>query len=400
MDKEIEVYNTYFGDCIMLKEKDSNLLIDFGIHFFSDVSSIYGNRNVLMSKIADDISNRYSTTNTSLLITHFHEDHVSGLIYMYKSGLCKYKNLFKNIYIPNIWNNPFAVASNILEGMIVENELRRSGLPRTTASLFDVLDFISTNVYGIKLLSKGVTFENDKYITLWPIDDDKENRISEIIQELGMPTDFEGKLLALSEIMCIFVTQELLRIGENSEYFNENYNYDQRIEDMKIVYNSLLEEFFENMDGFEEDSMLNLQKEKLNKLDHKYNIVFQNKLCGDENVLFTGDIEVVDMKKIAIATDIKLHPYFKYIKVPHHGTERHYFDYLKYNPRNVIITNGKVNTKDFSSYKICKGYGLLKVTHLCTNSNNCCNCSTTCGTGTSPCSVGRKLVYSDLYETI
>ena len=36
MSKEIEVYNAYFGDCIMLKERDdnSNLLVDFGVHFF------------------------------------------------------------------------------------------------------------------------------------------------------------------------------------------------------------------------------------------------------------------------------------------------------------------------------------------------------------------------------
>lgn len=85
MSKEIEVYNAYFGDCIMLKERDdnSNLLVDFGVHFFSDVSSKYGKRKDLMNKIADDISRRYSNGNTSLLITHFHEDHISGLIYIY-----------------------------------------------------------------------------------------------------------------------------------------------------------------------------------------------------------------------------------------------------------------------------------------------------------------------------
>ncbi len=56
MSKEIEVYNAYFGDCIMLKERDdnSNLLVDF----FSDVSGKYGKRKDLMNKIADDISKR------------------------------------------------------------------------------------------------------------------------------------------------------------------------------------------------------------------------------------------------------------------------------------------------------------------------------------------------------
>lgn len=69
---------------------------------------------------------------------------------------------FKNIYIANIWNDPFAVASNILE-----IEIKKCGLPRTPAKLFDVLYFLCQNLSSVKLLSRGVTFENDKYITLW-----------------------------------------------------------------------------------------------------------------------------------------------------------------------------------------------------------------------------------------
>ena len=79
-----------------------------------------------MNEIADDISRRYSNRNTSLLITHFHEDHISGLIYMHKSGQSKYKGLFKNIYIANIWNNPFVVASNILEELLLEIEMKKN----------------------------------------------------------------------------------------------------------------------------------------------------------------------------------------------------------------------------------------------------------------------------------
>ena len=47
---------------------------------------------------------------------------------------------------------------------------------------------------------------------------------------------------------------------------------------------------------------------KLNKLNHKCNIVFQNKVSGEENVLFTGDVEVSHMKKIASALDINVAP--------------------------------------------------------------------------------------------
>ena len=77
------------GECIVLKEKkdNSDLLVDFGIHYFSDVSIVYGNRSDLTREIADDICVRYSKKNISLSITHFHEDHISGLIHMYNSSI-------------------------------------------------------------------------------------------------------------------------------------------------------------------------------------------------------------------------------------------------------------------------------------------------------------------------
>ena len=408
MSKEIEVYNTYFGECIVLKEKkdNSNLLVDFGIHYFSDVSIVYGNRSDLTREIADDICVRYSKKNISLLITHFHEDHISGLIHMFNSGQCKYKDIFKNIYIANIWNNPFEVASNILEELLLEIEMRMSGLPRTSANLFDLLLFLSQSISKITLLSRGETFENEKYITLWPVDEVHENHVSEIINGLHLPVDFEGKLIALSEIVCIFVTRELMgnqRVFEyhdegNDKIYTGEVNIEQRIEDMRVVYRSLLEDIIDNT--MENEQNISGQIRKLNKLNHEYNVVFQNKVSGDENVLFTGDIEVSHMQKIESALDIKLHKQFKYIKVPHHGTKQHYFDYSKYNPQNIIISNGKVNTKNSTSYKICVGYGTLTATYLCTNSNNCCNCTNTCTTAKSGCAKKRTLVYDKLYKTI
>ena len=398
MRREIEVYNSYFGDCIVLKDRDdnSNLLVDFGIHYLADVSSaVYGNRKMLTESIADDIADRYLNSEMSLLITHFHEDHISGLIYMYQSGKINYKNIFKEAHIANIWDNSFIVASNLLEEMILENELRKSGLPRTTASLFDLLDFLDANVYRTKILKRGDLFENKKYITLWPDIDDRKNPIPEIIQSLGLTESFGNKLMELSENVCYYVTSVLTK----TERHSENFNKDITIEDMRISYDSLLTYFFEESVDHEENSENNI-KEKLNSLNHKYNIVFQNNVCGNENVLFTGDIEVAQMDEIAKAKDIPLHKQYKYIKIPHHGTARHYFDYSKYNPENVIITNGKVNLKNANSYKICKEYGNLNAMHLCTNSNHCDNCTASCRTSTSVCVSGRKLVYNKLYGTI
>ena len=286
------------------------------------------------------------------------------------------------------------MASNIFEELLLEIKMKKCKLPRTTTNLFDLLDFLCSSVSQVKLLSKGITFEDDKYITLWPTDDNHNNNISEIIHDLKLPSDFEGKLLALSEITCIYVKRELLVKENNNEYLISK----QRIEDMRNTYYSLLDDISNNIDEMEQD--IDIQIRRLNKLNHEYNIVFQNKVSGTENVLFTGDIEASHMKIIANAKDIKLHDKFKYIKIPHHGTYRHYFDFSKYTPDNVIITNGQVLAESSSSYKICAEYGTLKAVHLCTNSNNCCNCRNSCLFGNSICALGRKLVYSNLYATI
>ena len=106
------------------------------------------------------------------------------------------------------------------------------------------------------------------------------------------------------------------------------------------------------------------------------------------------------MSKIEGAGDIKLHKKYKYIKITPHGTESHYFDFGKYNPEYVIITNGKVNINYSEAYRICKAYGNLDATFLCTNSNNCCNCEGSCRYATSKCSTRRKLVFNRLFRRI
>lgn len=72
------------------ENEGSNLLVDFGIHSCASVwKNTYGDRQNLIKGIAEDIVKRYEQV--SVLITHFHTDHIYGLIYMYKSGLKKYK---------------------------------------------------------------------------------------------------------------------------------------------------------------------------------------------------------------------------------------------------------------------------------------------------------------------
>ncbi len=401
MSKKLEVYNAYFGDCIILKDisDDTNLLVDFGIHYYSIVSKKdYTNRTTLTGRIANNIAKRYPPKSISLLITHFHEDHVSGLIYMYKKQKRnpKYQGQFKNIYIANVWNNPFAVASNIMEGMLLEYELKNSGLPRTSISLLDLLDFLQGYSRKITLLSKGVSFEDDKYIALWPPKYEENKDLTNVLSGFGLPEDLENSLIELAKMVCDFVM--LTVTGEELPVptITEKPTTHVTIEKIQNKYNDAYKSFENYINS---DNYIGIDKGKLNELNHEYNIVFQNRVNGDENILFTGDAEKSHMNNIASDTDIPLHQHFKYIKIPHHGTNNHYFDFSSYTPDNVVITNGSVNVSNPNSYKICTGYGSLKARHLCTNSDNCCNCMSRCSVSTQPCGNKRILVYRDLYKT-
>ena len=395
MRKELDVYNAFFGDCIILKDldDDTNVLVDFGIHYHSFVSYPYTDRDTLTKNIAEDIANRYSNRNLSLLITHFHEDHVSGLIHMYQSKNPAYKGLFKNIYIANIWDNPFAVAITLLEQMILEHKLKKSGLPRTSASLFDLLAFLTISTRkNITLLNRGVVFEDGKYVALWPLKPAHIKTFKEL--DLGLPPALERELEELARITCIFV----MRVLVGNEGYEASYTGELSVDFMAAIYNRLLDDYSEFLG---ENNWANETKAKLNKLNHEYNVVFQNLEYCDENVLFTGDAEIPQMNSIAKRKDIPLYSDYKYIKIPHHGTDAHYFDFTSYNPQTVIITNGRViKVKYPDSYKISDQYGSLAATHVCTNSNWCENCTFNCATSKSVCAINRVLVYSSLYKTV
>ena len=402
MSREVEVYNAYFGDCIVLKDisDNTNLLIDFGIHLQSDVSNIYGNRQRLTEDIANDLAGKYSSCNANLLITHFHEDHVSGLVYMYQSGDTKFSKLFNTVYIANIWNDPFAVASNILEEFVLINQLKSSGLPNAKASLLDVLNFVSSGASNVTLLSRGVEFENGKYIALWPPKDISSDDINYIINELGLSESFRKRILDFSEKICLYVRTVILKTDGGNAGEGNNTEIGISMEDLKSEYESLSQETMGIIDNRDRDEQINVQMNKLNKLNHKYNIVFQNVDSGDENVLFTGDAEKEQMEAISTADDYKLHSRYKFIKIPHHGTEKHYFDFSPYNPEKIIITNGMVNYKNYSAYGICTDYGKIIAKHICTNSNNCHNCVGTCRISICNTYGCRILIFNRLSKVI
>ena len=135
------------------------------------------------------------------------------------------------------------------------------------------------------------------------------------------------------------------------EDINENgYNFFEDAEEIKkrldIIFNDI------TSDLKDREHVI-----KLTGFKHSVNIVFHNSIDGESNFLFTGDVTSKDMGLIQNNFDnnieLNMHQEYKYIKVPHHGTKAHFFDFSAYNPGYMLIPNGKISR---NSYKITAEY--------------------------------------------
>ena len=90
---EIRMYECGFGDCFRLRQDNqTDLYVDFGIHSSSwsrnDKAYRFDGIIAQMNKEKD------------FLLTHYHDDHYNGAIYMANNSI----NRFNNVYIPDVWN--------------------------------------------------------------------------------------------------------------------------------------------------------------------------------------------------------------------------------------------------------------------------------------------------------
>ena len=90
---KVRMYNVGFGDCFCLRDRKKSLLVDFG----TNNSRIEGRpRREIFDVIISDLS---TIKSKNLLLTHFHMDHLSGLLYMMKNRDSSLD--FGKIYLPD-----------------------------------------------------------------------------------------------------------------------------------------------------------------------------------------------------------------------------------------------------------------------------------------------------------
>ena len=364
---KVRMYNVGFGDCFCLRDRKKSLLVDFG----TNNSRIEGRpRREIFDVIISDLS---TINRKNLLLTHFHMDHLSGLLYMMKNRDSSLD--FGKIYLPDVFSKEEMSRTLVL--LLLADLLKESGLPSRQVSLFALVDALLENRQNLELLSRGKIFE-DKYQALWPDTDVIQRETDEVYNEICKNENLAAvmeELLNFAEklrrIIWSMTEEGKAQTEKEQEKISLAYVYDREFRRIKAI-----PEFKELL------SFLNTNKVNLRQFKHKISIVFQNARDGELNLLFTGDVQPGHMKMIAENYDGKLPLYEHYwcIKVPHHGTQEHYFDFSQYEPENMMISNGihfansKKESKELRTSPLYGGLFYIPDTHMYCSNCDCCDC--------------------------
>lgn len=418
----IRMYNVGFGDCFCIRDRKSSLLVDFG----AANSKIEGRpRREVFDVIISDLT---TIRKKNLLLTHFHPDHVSGLLYMMRYRRDAYE--FEKIYLPDVFSGPEMKYTLAL--LLLADVTKKASLPGRRVSLFALAEALCARRVKIDLLSRGSEFEG-KYTALWP-DVSKVSRETEEVFN-SLIENHENAMTELVNIaeevreLFLSMTEETLEAEEKSEplsvpedtdgpesslkdpreYSGENEEYTQEklvlankdagaaIEDtaedpeetekerVRRLNPEKLEKKFRELQATEEFQALLESAEKqghsLRQFRHKISLAFQNTIDGELNLLFTGDVQPQYMKMIAENYDgkIQLHEHYWCIKVPHHGTESHFFDFSGFSPENMMIPNGAYydnSKKKSKNQRTSMQYGglfYINDAHMYCSNCDCCD---------------------------
>lgn len=362
---KIRMYNVGFGDCYCLRDRKKSLLVDFG----TNNSRIEGRpRREIFDLIISDLS---TIECKNLLLTHFHMDHLSGLLYMMKNKDSSFD--FGKIYLPDVFSEEKMSRTLVL--LLLADLVKDSCLPSRQVSLFALIDaLLERQTQTVELLGRGKIFE-EKYQALWPdayVTQRETNEVYDLLKEkfpeiMDVLLDFAEKLRQIIWSM----TDKGKVLLENNQKNIRAYVYEREFRRTKA-----LPEFKELL------TWLNRNQVNLRQFKHKISIVFQNARDGELNLLFTGDVQPEHMQMIADNYDGKwpLYEHYWCIKVPHHGTQDHYFNFSGYEPENMMISNGihfansKTQSRELRTSPLYGGLFYIPDTHMYCSNCDCCDC--------------------------
>lgn len=383
---------------MLLRDKHENLLVDFG-----------SDSNCNFIGIAHKIEAACNKIPLSILITHFHEDHINGFL----AGALK----VSKVYLPDILQmSQYGGKLTFLQLQVLEDIFRCISLNKKLhITLYDLLLKLCNDKSSIYFLERGsnFTFSQKVYQVLWPSFDNLTihgrvmHRVLKVLVKLNvLPRSVLGEKESSLDIQQEeFSTNTFPQFeGENAiSWINLNeidYFIDALLSAYSLAKNQQwvslngnlgtlkdkferLNEYINNLKDTSGRPVLNdsLRKElgelsaSMRKQANKISIVFQDSPNnGASAILMTGDIPPKELNKVvtaAISSKPEMAHHYTVIKAPHHGTDT-YFTPLLPSCDAILISNGAPSKAHCNWGKISYNYGAFYGSHkrcsiLCTN---------------------------------
>lgn len=352
---KIRMFDCGFGDCFnLIDNHDNSLYVDFGIHIQS-MNKV--NREARYDKIINLIQDK-----SDFLLTHYHDDHYAGALYMGKKG-----KKFHNVYIPDIWNIDGSI--QVITLLLLRGFFTKSVI-KNNLSLIQFIIHIC-HFSGQIFFVKRNTCIQDSYIALWPDENYIRQRADKYYDSLNYDENILKRLYHISEKL-----RECVLNLEGTEGAEAREGTVAELESLEQNYQELAQEFAPKK---------SLQC-KLTQFGNSISILFQN-IKNDKNILFTGDIGKEDIWDFIENNQDKLvsmHSFYDVIKIPHHGTCRYYHSFIHQckNYTTFMIPNGVIkNPRWYMDLRYSLDSRLVHCSVHCSDNqacnavfNNMCRC--------------------------
>lgn len=361
MGGKLRMYNVEFGDAFLLYGEGENLLVDLG-----SIDSGF-----CFDLVRDSIRAESAGRQFSLMLTHFHRDHWSGL---HDQPAGHPLPPIQIIYLPDIFGMRYvsrldvivrSLLGDFLEAVILQKD------PRFTLAelLREVLPGLPRN--QIRFLSRGDTFTmgGQSCEVLWPrltqmdVVGKRNPRLMEFLERADAKLDAveaSGGLWDTMDTMANILLRDFARSIEypiSTLIRAEGRSYEELYGQAQRMAAALAEETARDEGEFRDK--VRRYAEKLRQDWNRVSLVFQErsearKSQTDSGVLMTGDITNTILKRLADGTygNPRLRDRYDVIKAPHHGTNTHFCAVLPH-CRYLCISNGEGNPK---FHKIAEEY--------------------------------------------
>ncbi len=359
-------YNVQFGDCFVIEvvKNGDALMVDYG----SDTP------NALQWAEGDILKTFYQRP-LSVLLTHFHKDHINGF---WETDLPD-KVKIQNVYIPNIfamWQAgrrfsflQLEVLSELLSSIVLQQK-------PIEITLYSLLKRLAGSGASVTFLQRGSAFKvaQQEFQVLWPdfrvlkIDPRIEKGLVSLLNDLGILDGDDSEYDDKRRIDLPYIDKFIDVLVEAYSALTSG-----EAEDTRLLAG--VEGRFQEMTQFIWARTQNLPREVLDALKerlsairnqgNRISLVFQDTPQNDSSkILMTGDVTASDMKKIIAGekAGFKVAKEYKVIKAPHHGTHTHFVEKFPA-CETILVSNGKPEPRHRRWGKISYLYGGFYASH-------------------------------------